>query len=386
MPSKKDQKDPLAAAAKSPRILAIDLVRIFVVATVIITHVMATGPLYDSVPTGLVWMLSHTSRNIFILLSALVLMYSYLHRPVRLGQFYRKRFLLILLPYAAWTFIYQISHGIKQGSVHDFFALYLHNFLTAEAMYHLYFLLITMQLYLLFPLLRYLYEEVKKYPWHILGISLAFQLIMTAVMQYGSDIYGLSWWLNNPDNYILGYQFYIVAGMLIAAHLKTFEAFIVQHFKKINVSSIAVAVGGIAFYLIQIATGTPAHIAAAVFQPYLVIESILFGLTLFGIGMRWVEKGMPAKKLVDSIAQDSFGIYLCHVFILSYFELYQPPGSDWLTATATLIIMLPVTYTLSYIFTEIVRHTWISILITGRHYVPIKLFSRRRAKLDPSVV
>lgn len=387
MAIKINQKISLAAAVKNPRIFSIDLVRIIVVATVIATHIMASGPLYDSTTSGLIWMLSHTSRNIFVLLSALVLMYSYINRPLKIGQFYRKRFLLVLLPYAVWTLIYQVEHGIMQHSISEFLGVYVNNFVTAGAMYHLYFLLITMQLYLLFPLLRYLYQKVKKYPWRIFGISLVLQLVMTAMMQYGGDIKDLDWWFNSPDNYILGYQCYIVAGMLIAAHFKAFEIFVSKYRRQLYISAGGIAAVGIGFYFIQIAAGAIPYIAAAVFQPYLVVESIAFGLALFSIGTRWIEKGMPMKRLVDAIAQDSFGIYLCHVFFIGWIIVpFQPNSTDWITAIVTLVISLPVVYAASFITTEIVRHTWISLLVTGRHYAPIKLPKKRKQKLDPALV
>ncbi len=387
MSSKKEQKTNQVVHSKAPRILAIDLVRIIVIAAVIATHIMATGPLYDSPTSGAIWMISHTSRNVFVLLSALVLMYSYRNRPLKIGQFYLKRFLLILLPYTVWTAIYQIGDGIQQQSLNEFMNVFLHNLFTAGAMYHLYFLLITMQLYLLFPILRYLYRKVKQYPWRIFWVSLGVQLLMTAIMQYGTGVYGLNWWLNNPDNYILGYQFYIVGGMLIASHLQLFEQLVSRYRRQLYASSLVVAGVGLALYFAQTSAGSAPHIAAAVFQPYLVIESLVFGLALFALGTSWVERGTPAKRTVDAIAQDSFGIYLCHILFINHFiKMFQPDIDSWGVALLTLAIGLPITYLVSFIFIEVMRHTWISVFVTGRHYAALTVFSRRKSKLDPALV
>ena len=66
--------------------------------------------------------------------------------------FWRRRYLLVVVPYVVWTAIYFVADAVPlhpmSGAVHSF----TFDLVTGAARYHLYFLLVTMQLYLVFPL------------------------------------------------------------------------------------------------------------------------------------------------------------------------------------------------------------------------------------------
>lgn len=359
---------------KRPRIFALNMMRVFIIAAVISTHIMASGHLYDSPLSGAVWMVSHTSRNLFVFITALVLMYNYgFRKKFDVKTFYLKRFTLVLLPYAAWTFIYQIKDGIVQSTVADFIGTYVHNILTAGAMYHLYFLVITMQIYLLFPLIRLLYQKVKTAPWVVLGVSVAVQLAVTAIIQYAPSIKGLGWWLDTPDNYVFGYQLYIVAGVVFAAHVDSIIAVIAKYRTQLYIASGGVFVGGSVFYFAQTAFGAEPAYAAAVFQPYLVVASIAYGLSLIAFSFQWVKNGMKFSKPIAAISEDSFGIYLSHVMFITYFSKFQTANHTWYVGLATLLIGVPVFYAAGFLLTEIARRTWLSIVLTGRKMTPLKI-------------
>ncbi len=353
---------------RQPRITAINLVRVFVIALVISTHIAASNDLYNSHFSGVVWMISHTSRFLFLILTALVLIYNYgPSRPFDVKKFYLKRFTLVALPYATWTLIYQLRTGLQQHTMTDFVQVYVHNFVTAEAMYHLYFLLITMQLYLVFPLVRYLYGKVRR-PWRLLWMSFVLQLLIMSAMHYFPNIPGLSGWLNDPDDLVWSYEFFIVCGLLIGTHLHEFRHFLLAHFRGVVVSAITTAVIGLILFEGQTMAGIPSYEAAAVFQPYTVIASAAYGLLVFALGFRWVERGQRFAKPVAAIAEDSFGIYLSHVFFLVWYaQTIQPDGSDFLRGFLILIIGLPLVYLTAFVFSEIARRTPLSVLLTGRH-------------------
>ncbi|HUC79147.1 MAG TPA: acyltransferase [Candidatus Saccharimonadales bacterium] len=351
--------------------MSIEFVRIVFIIAVISVHIMATGPLYNSPTSGAVWMLFHVSRNLFIILTSIVLIYSFgVGRPFNAKKFYLKRFALVLIPYMTWSLIYQVGHGIQQHTVFSFLSTFVYNIVTANAMYHLYFLLLSMQIYLLFPLIRYLFGKIKQYPRRVIAISFIIQLVITSFIHYSPNIPGLSWWFNYPDKNILSYQFYIVIGAFMASNVKAFEDYIYSKRRVLYKLASVVAVFGQVIYLLQAINGVSPAVASAVFQPYLVIESTVFGLALFALGVQWNRGGMSHKRLVTLIAEDSFGIYLCHVFVISYVIVpFQPASNNWITALTTLIVGVPVVYALSFGLTELARHTPLSLLLTGRKSV-----------------
>jgi peptidoglycan/LPS O-acetylase OafA/YrhL len=101
----------------------------------------------------------------FIFLSAFVLFYRYYEQPVNrklLLSFYQRRLLFIGVPYVIFSLIYYViqmyySYGeswqtfFQTASVGEF----LKNLALGESFYHLYFVFISIQFYLLFPFCCY---------------------------------------------------------------------------------------------------------------------------------------------------------------------------------------------------------------------------------------
>ena len=364
-------------APRQPRITAINLVRLFVISLVISTHIAASGPLYNSYFAGGVWIISHVSRLLFVALTAIVLTYNYgPDRPFKVKSFYLKRFYLIFLPYATWSLLYQIQDGVVQSSLGDFIRVYLFDLVTAQAMYHLYFLLVSMQIYLLFPLLRYFYDKVRHRPAQLFTVSLLLQLLITSLLQYVKPVPGLEWYWQHPENYIWTYQFYIVCGMLVATHITALAAQLKRHFKGIKWATIMATFMSLALYVFETHMGLEPNVAAAVYQPFLVLTSIVYGLFVFALGFRWVQSGERFAPWIDSIAEDSFGIYLSHPFVILLLSRVQPNHNDIFTGILILSVGLPIVYLSAFVFSELARRTPLSLLLTGRRRVPITLLKR----------
>ncbi|UQZ84139.1 Acyltransferase family protein [Paenibacillus konkukensis] len=121
----------------------------------------------------------------FIFLSALVLFYSYFDRPLNgklIARFYQRRFLYILTPYlifSAFYYVIQIYYSFgetwgqfaQHASFADFFTMVLYG----KTFYHLYFVFISAQLYVLFPLLLWFLQRYPRVTKHLIWIGLALQ-------------------------------------------------------------------------------------------------------------------------------------------------------------------------------------------------------------------
>src|SRR5205823_1735076 len=103
--------------------------------------------------------------------TAFVLTYSYRDREPRWPAFWRRRYLLIGVPYLVWSTIYFLAHGngLRPG-------LLMRQLVTGTAEYHLYFLLVSMQLYLVFPLLRWLLRAAAGRHRLLLAGAVAYQI------------------------------------------------------------------------------------------------------------------------------------------------------------------------------------------------------------------
>ena len=96
----------------------IDLVRVLTVALVIAVHLLGQETVAPTVTAGALLAVGHVSREVFFLLTAFVLAYTYRSKPVRPLSFWRKRFLYVGLPYLAWSLIYFLADSPEIGRAH----------------------------------------------------------------------------------------------------------------------------------------------------------------------------------------------------------------------------------------------------------------------------
>src|SRR6201999_1653030 len=87
----------------------IDLVRVLTVALVIAVHVLGQETLPATVTAGALLAVGHVSREVFFLLTAFVLTYTYRGKAPKPVPFWRKRFLYVGVPYLAWSLIYFLA-------------------------------------------------------------------------------------------------------------------------------------------------------------------------------------------------------------------------------------------------------------------------------------
>ena len=99
----------LRAAPRTRRLYEIDIVLILSFACVIAVHTTShTVATDDYVLNGLL-ALVHFTRQVFFALTAFVLLYGQLNKPVSMRTFWPKRFLLVGVPYVVWSTIYFVS-------------------------------------------------------------------------------------------------------------------------------------------------------------------------------------------------------------------------------------------------------------------------------------
>ena len=373
------------------------MIRLIIMVFVVSVHTLSFAAGQVTMSVGAVTTVFHTSRELFLLLTALVLTYNYGHRPLKVGRFMRRRFWLVLPAYITWTAIYYAANGHGRGA---FPGAFLKDLLDAGARYHLYFLLVSMQIYLLFPLIRWVLKKTERYHAWLLLAALAYQAWLTVGLHYKIGRHGnglLAQFLNGAglgfwvDTYVL----YVVAGALAGWHFEQLCAFTRRHLRNgWRVTAVA-AVGlaaGLGVFLIEteVYGATPAN-ASAVFQPVVIVEALAFGWALLGAGLLWsasVSKdgGAPFRKFAAAGSASSFGIYLAHPLVLQALLLvigshyFGAHGglTGWLhrlhhsslEVLILLFIAVPFIYACAWVVTSAVRRTPVSLLLTGREWKP----------------
>jgi surface polysaccharide O-acyltransferase-like enzyme len=146
-------------------------------------------------------------------------------------QFYRKRFGHVLWPYFIWTVLYFIVGLIlagKSSSVGSMLSNFFDCLLWGTACYHLYFLVIIFQLYLIYPFLRLL---MAKQPHFTLIITFLLTL-STQTLLYLNMINMLPLPAQWQKLYLVAFPvwiFYFTLGMYVVLHLEKRKAQLIRN-------------------------------------------------------------------------------------------------------------------------------------------------------------
>lgn len=368
--------------SRRPHIIAFDMSRLIIMAFVVGVHTLFFGGGTVTFTLGAVTTVFHTSRELFFLLTALVLTYNYGHREnVSWPGFWRRRYWLVIPAYVTWSLIYFLADGDWRGSLPLIARTFGIDLLDAGARYHLYFLLVTMQVYALFPAIRWVLRKTAGHHSLLFAAACAYQLAVTGAIHYHWAHGGLiGAWLTGVGSGIWAesYVLYIIGGAIVGWHFERVSEVTRRYASVASVTGMAAAgaVAGVGAYLAQVYAGgaTPAA-ASAVFQPAVVVETLCFGWALLAGGLLWSDRGAPGRKFCASGSASSFGIYLGHPLVLQ-FVLWLASTSGFLAMVrssgaapevlALLGLFLPVIYAGAWMIASAARRTPFSLALTGR--------------------
>jgi peptidoglycan/LPS O-acetylase OafA/YrhL len=357
---------------RTRRLYEIDIVRILTFACVIAVHTTShTVATDDYVLNGLL-ALVHFTRQVFFALTAFVLLYGQLNKPVSMRAFWPKRFLLVGVPYVVWSTIYFVSANLYNPhySVPDFIANYLIKVVTGTAWYHLYFLLVTMQVYLLVPAIIWFVKKTRGHHRTVLIVSFVIQLGLMWFYKYGPDAAIAPY----EKLVFISYEFFIIAGAIAADHAAEFLAWVRGHRTAIIWIVVAGALLMIGTYLAQhLLLGQSLYNAGTPLQPVTMVWAVCVGLGFLAFGTWWADRRDPASRSarwVDVVSDRSFGIFLSHPLVL-WVLLWV--GGGWVEATVPKPWLTPVAYVVvvvvAFLIADLARRTPLSLPLAGRRYL-----------------
>jgi peptidoglycan/LPS O-acetylase OafA/YrhL len=365
-----------------------DVVRVLTFACVIAVHTIAHTEPAGSVPANGFEMLLHFTREAFFALTGFVLLYQCLGRPKPLPAttFWRRRLVAVGVPYIAWSIIYTgiqatAGFGTWTGELRHLAS----NLAYGTAWYHLYFLLVSMQIYLLFPLIERLIRATARHHALLLTISAGLQLVILTYQMYFPPKHG---WLltvsGHQDALIISYQFYVLLGAVAAFHLDQLRSFVHRHRPGLIVTAVIAALGAEAWYLVAANTGTAADRAAAVLQPATLVWSVAAVAALFMLGSHYADRRVAGSGVDNAlrVASDrSFGVFLVHPLILWLLLQGQVRWLPGLHGLALTIVAYLAVVAGSLAATELFRRSPASLPLTGRRV----LRSARSSTQSPAV-
>lgn len=300
---------------------------------------------------------------IFIILSGYLLHYTYQdNRQLNYLEFLKKRLSKVLIPYLIWTIIYMIyslnGNYIKIFSLGFFYDL-LKNLITGRGFIHLYFMVIIIQLYIIFPLLRNLYNKHSKLTWIVsFVLSLYFNMepyfrqrniyiLPAAGVPYYSDFFAK--WI-----------FYFVLGMYFADNSQKLIALVTSKKAELTIvwTSLCISV-----VMLSRALG----MSSPILNPITIVYDISCFLLLYAVCFCFREKFSRFTVFMEWFSKQSFIIYLSHLILikLTLLKITSIFGVHIWYGTFGLILLLLASVAVTCIFTYIVSLTPLAALLGG---------------------
>ena len=359
-------------AASRRYVEALDFVRAVTVVSMIAVHstwYMANGAHW--ILSGAILALMHFTRESFMALTGFVLTYTLFGKPIQWVPILWKRYRLVLFPYVIWTAAYMLLFT-HFPSVRVFAVAFGRNLLDGNGWFHLYYLLITMQFYLLLPAFLRLMRLAKQRPLGVMLAALSFELALTTYDQYGIGMHprGIDRYISEE---VWTYSAYFVLGGIGALYWPVLRQWLRDHLTVI----ITVAVGTAIFMLVgfglQSASDTSLVRADSVIQPAMVPWAIAVIMLLAALGVRYEDSRRNRHgdwSAIKWAADLSFGLYLVHPLLLQYWTIFLAwrhwdRPSYWLDGVTIALLVVG-----SGLFTRLISWTPVSPWIIGRAALP----------------
>jgi peptidoglycan/LPS O-acetylase OafA/YrhL len=354
------------------RLDQVDAMRPMKQAGVIGTHVLTYFvPAAAIVSTNAVMLLTHFSREGFFFISACMLTYAYMDLGRGdLRRFYGRRFVAVAVPYLCWSLIYFLyllptAHYASAAAALENFAIEL-----ATGYYQLYFLLIILQYYLVFPLLVMFLRRTRGHHGAIVVIAALAHVVLMTLMHWTIVPVLRTGWIRE----FTPYAFYLVAGSIAAFHLEAVNEWLLRHARLVMALTGAAALFAEAVYfLAEKGVTTVLGSGNDPFQPSVVPFDLGAIACLYLLGVALVKPGRSRRlRAAVRIGSDnSYGVYLSQMLFINALIWTGWARLDsvvwWpLLCAATVVIV----FLAGVALTSLLARTPLAVPLTGRQQQP----------------
>lgn len=293
--------------------------------------------------------------NLFVMISGALMLDP--EKEISIKRLLCHNVLRLLAVWYIWTFIYMVSYHFRTGfHSKDEFINLLRSFLCADGTYHLWFIPMLAGLYLLTPVVKPAFSDIKILRYYVILfaiIQIAIPFVLTFRFSGRSVLLDMS--QSQPLVAITGYLGYYVLGRWLYV-----EKFSEKTTRMLLILSGTVVICLSAFSVVRSiqsdtmwlelnSTFTPIAGFGAVFV-FTLINSVM------GKNEQNIVAGKPKslrKKIVSFFAAQTFGIYLIHPMILNV--LSKTDMFQNIPAVCAAVITLLITISAALLITVVVR-------------------------------
>jgi peptidoglycan/LPS O-acetylase OafA/YrhL len=353
----------------------VDAMRPVKQAGVISTHTLVNfAPAAASVSSGAVLLLLHVSRLGFFFVSSCMLAYTYADLNWGgLPRFYWRRFVSVGVPYLCWTVIYFFFllptahyHGIAP-------ALKGLAAMAETGYYQLYFLLVIMQFYVVFPLLLLVLRWTRGHHGLVLAVAGLGQLALAILTHWDLLPHFLQRYAQEDG---LSYLFYLVGGCVVAFHLEEADAWVRRHARLVvTLTALAALATECVYFLALHGVTSVLGSGSDPFQPSVIPFNVGAIACVYLAGVALVRPGRSrfTRAVVRSGSDNAYGIYLTHMLFITVLLWL-----GWKNLNAVLpwpvlcLLTVVIVVGCGVVLTALLARTPLAVPLTGRRRVPWK--------------
>ncbi|AOZ94329.1 acyltransferase [Paenibacillus crassostreae] len=366
--------------SRKERISEIELLRGLAFLAVALQHSIAHFAYVEGVNFGdgvymtLLLMLAKFAVPVFIFITGMVLFYNY-EGPFNYPQFLFKRLKDIIIPYIFWSLLYfSLSYGWQQGWLEQLWKWFLMLF-TGKNSYHLWYVVMIFQFYLLFPVFRAVIYKVR--------MELSLRACIATIVVVGflyvwltgqvSSIGQLMSMIDIPlitamftkyaDRNFLYFFFYFILGACAGLRPDLWKEWIRKGYWIYGSCFLVLFI----YYVNQV-TGsfrTPEGLqirfyAVSLIRPVMVFFLLSSICVVYRLAM-WMKEtgGRRLNQTLLSIGKYSYGAYLAHAYMLRVSYHFDVAWFVHWPVTLRMLISFVICITLSYLLMVLLsRFTW----------------------------
>lgn len=290
---------------------------------------------------------------VFIFITGMVLFYNHGEEDLHYGRFIEKRFSQVFLPYFLWTLIYfvwiSLISGVSASSMASVLSRIAQMTLKGDSFYHLWFMVMILQFYLLFPLLRTLVSKFKKHPVRFMIACFLFYVLYLWVYNYLVPVIYpsvhspvLKGILDYRDRIFLSWFFYFLLGGFAGLYVDKWRAFL-RRINKVNLLVFCLSFAYIMYLMIK--SGHPVATAGYMINYQLTLPlgmTMIIYLSSSMFLFYYLTELIQSKcsKLADRlkwVGRYSYGGYFIHPFVLFYINAF---AQTYLVSLGTILQIL----------------------------------------------
>ncbi|MFD2615463.1 acyltransferase [Paenibacillus gansuensis] len=283
----------------------------------------------DSVMLAMLFHFTRFGTPTFIFISGLLFFYNY-YEKLNYRTFLIKRFQDILVPFIIWTGVYYtLMHGVW---FLDFKAWqgYAHELIVPSSGYHLWFIVMIFQFYLLFPVFHFgvgaAHKRLKRLDAEREGTALGWGLAVLGLLFAGllwlsyyvlPGLYARTDWawlktlINYRNLYFIFHAFYFVAGAAAALYLTRFRAFI-RRSQAWNLFLFAAVYIGMCYGVLSYSMDKMNLAVSTYLKPSTFVLILSQQMIMYGIALKIAELKTRLFRVFHWIGTYSFGGFLAH--------------------------------------------------------------------------